>query len=120
MAAGAALNCSPGAAASTAEGPGDGSSDSGIAAGQPEAKPEPSVGSVDVSGSADGGEKQRKGAGGNQKRGADQKHPPRNRPCPCGSKAKFKNCCGSAARLRAAAASIADAAAPAAPQQLLV
>lgn len=58
------------------------------------------------------------------RRKPDRKHPPRNRLCPCGSKQKYKNCCGSAAALRrrAAPASSADAAdAPAAPpKQLLI
>lgn len=52
----------------------------------------------------------------------EPKRPPRNRPCPCGSKQKYKNCCGSAARLRkaSAAASSADAAVLDMPKQLLV
>lgn len=52
----------------------------------------------------------------------ESKRPPRNRPCPCGSKQKFKNCCGSAARLRkaSAAASSADAAVLDMPKELLV
>jgi SEC-C motif len=77
----------------------------------------------DSSKAADGNTQQRDHDGVKQKkqRGREEKHPPRNKPCPCGSKAKYKNCCGSAARLqKKAAASSVDAGALAMPQQLLV
>lgn len=63
-------------------------------------------------------------AGRRKQREQEQKQPPRNKPCPCGSKAKYKNCCGSAARLQtklsAASRDDDDPGALAMPQQLLV